>query len=454
MLTTTPPSRPRGRTKLAIGLFLVTLAASSCGTTSTHIASAAADPVDVNASGDITPSSSDALFGAALVHQITLSFGQEAYDAMIETYGSTGSKEWIEATVIIDGTTYENAGIRLKGNSSLFGLGGDGQAGGPGGNANADEPEGLPWLIRLNKYIDNQNHQGIFDLVVRSSNSESALNEAVALELLELAGLASQDAIYVSFSINGSDPTLRLVIEHPDDVWLDDAFSDAGALYKAESTGDYSYRGDDPDAYDEVFDQEAGEENEDLSPLIEFLDLINNADDATFYAELDERLDTDALATYLAMQELIDNFDDIDGPGNNSYLYYNSETSVITVVPWDHNLAFGVVNGGEGGFDGPPAGAPPQPPEGTENVGGPGGSGGSPAGSNILAERFLADSGYEALYQQKLEQLTESLYDSGVASGVLASWMTLLEEQASGLIDDATISSEAETIAVYFDTGS
>ncbi len=123
-------------------------------------------------------------------------------------------------------------------------------------------------------------------------------------------------------------------------------------------------------------------------------------------------------------------------------------------MPWDHNLAFGVVNGREGGFDGPRAGAPPQPPQGTENVRGPGGPASGPTGSNILAERFLADPGYEALYQQKWEQLAESLYDSGVASEVLASWVTLLEEQALGLIDDATISSEAETIAVYFDTGS
>ena len=35
-----------------------------------------------------------------------------------------------------------------------------------------------------------------------------------------------------------------------------DAFADPGVLYKAEATGDYSYRGDDPDAYDEIFDLE------------------------------------------------------------------------------------------------------------------------------------------------------------------------------------------------------
>ena len=72
-----------------------------------------------------------------------------------------------------------------------------------------------------------------------------------------------------------------------------------------------------------MFDQEAGKDNADLTPLIEFLDFINNADDATFNAELPDRLDVDSFATYLAMEELLGNFDDIDGPGNNSYLYYD-----------------------------------------------------------------------------------------------------------------------------------
>ena len=55
------------------------------------------------------------------------------------------------------------------------------------------------------------------------------------------------------------------MIEHPDHVWMAETLEASGALYKAECTGDYSYRGDDPDAYDEVFDQEAGKDNADLT---------------------------------------------------------------------------------------------------------------------------------------------------------------------------------------------
>ena len=47
-------------------------------------------------------------------------------------------------------------------------------------------------------------------------------------------------------------------------------------------------RGDDPEAYDEVFDLEAGgngDDAEDMKPLIEFLDFLNNSDDATGVAD-------------------------------------------------------------------------------------------------------------------------------------------------------------------------
>ena len=180
-----------------------------------------------------TPTNVDAdtaaLFDSSVVHEVTLSFEQTDYDAMIETLAETGEKEWIEVTVTIDGVTYERAGARLKGNSSLAGLAGGGPGGlpldpagdavdetaqadrpaggfgvgGPAGSASADSPEDLPWLIRLDHFVEDQEHQGYDDIVIRSNGSATSLNEAVALDLLEAAGLASQRAASTRFTVNG-----------------------------------------------------------------------------------------------------------------------------------------------------------------------------------------------------------------------------------------------------------
>ncbi len=208
------------------------------------------------------------------------------------------------------------------------------------------EPESLPWLVRFDKYVDGQTYQGRTEVVIRGNNTETSLNEAVALELIGLSGAATQKAFSTRFKVNGGAQVLRLAIESPNDDWEESTFDTDGILYKAESTGDYSYRGTDPKAYDEIFDQESDTDNENLAPLISFLDFINNSSDAAFAADLGKHLDVAAFARYLALQELVGNFDDIDGPGNNSYLRYDETTKQFTVLSWDLNLAF---NAGPGG---------------------------------------------------------------------------------------------------------
>jgi spore coat protein CotH len=467
-------------------LAVITLAAVSCS-------SGGDDDAD-------TATTETALFDSLQVHEIEVTYDQDDYDAMVEAYVDSGDKEWIEATVTIDGETYEQVGMRLKGNSSLMGLRGgggfggrgpdteaaddatgdttttepdaeaapadDGGAGGgpgggfgPGGSVSEDAPESLPWLIRLDEFVEGQDHQGYEDVVVRSNSSATSLNEAVALDLLTAAGLPSEKAVSTSFRVNGGDPALRLAIEHPDDdAWQEANFDTEGALYKAESTGDWSYRGDDPADYAEVFDQEGGSDVTDLSPLIDLLQFLEESDDATFAAELADRIDVDAFASYLAMMDLLGNFDDIDGPGNNAYLWYDVETERFTVVPWDMNLALGTgfgggpAGGGPGG-DGPGGGQPPEGFDPGQLPEGEGAAGGGPGGfgrSNPLVERFHANRDFEALYQEKLTELRANLYESGVADEVLAIRVDTLTEHATELVDEATITDEAETISAQF----
>lgn len=408
------------------------------------------------------------VWDSSTVHTISVEVDEDAYAAMLETFVSSDEKEWISATVTIDGTTFSNVGLRLKGNSSLRSV-----------STTDSEPQDLPWLIRLDKFTDGQELDGSTNFVVRSSSTQTSLNEAVALELLDRAGLATQQAIATRFSVNGSAETLRLTIENPNDAWDAAEFGTEGILYKAEAGGDYTYRGDDPESYTDVFDQETGEDN--LEPLIEFLQFINDSDDATFAADLSDHLDVDAFATYLAMQDLVENFDDIDGPGNNSYLRYDAATGAFTVVNWDLNLAFGQspagmgggMGGGMGMGEGGPGGAGGERPELPDGVvpgegfpggdlpegmepptggrpGGAGGQGGGMGGSNILATRFLANADFTALYDQAVTDLTASLYASGDADKIVSTWANVLTDQASDLVDAATIESEAASLRATF----
>lgn len=413
------------------------------------------------------------------VHDIAIDVDEGELAAIITAYAETGEKEWASADVTIDGTTIANVGLKLKGNSSLR------------GTTTESDPATLPWIIRTDKFIDDQTYDGETEIVVRSNSSETSLNEAVALDLLGQTGLATEEASSTRFSVNGSDETLRLLVQNPSDTWDAEQFGTDGLLYKAESTGDYTYRGDDASSYDDVFDQEAGEED-DLEPLTDFLQFINDSDDETFAAQLGDRLDIDSFATYLAFQDLVGNGDDISGKGNNSYLRYTVDTGQMTVVNWDLNLAFGVGGPGMAGGAGPgedgagerperPEGAPTGLPDGEFPEGGipeggipegqvpdgpppengelpdgaaedgefggaPGGAADSPEVSNVLVDRFLAVNEFAALYEDAQEELSESLVESGTATDTVNSWAAVLEEQATDLVDAETIQSDADQI--------
>ncbi|MGB3685882.1 MAG: CotH kinase family protein [Ornithinimicrobium sp.] len=425
-------------------LLLFTACASSSDVEAVEGSNTSSSLSDSDAADVVSASSEDDLFDSSLMHTISVDFDQADYDAMIETFTDTGDKDWISATVTLDGTTFEDVGLRLKGNSSLFSLNAE----------TSGNPEDLPWLIRLNKFVDGEDHQDYEDIVIRSNSTETAMNEAVAQELLADTGLAAQSPIATAFTVNGGETELRLAVENPDEEWYEDNFADEdGLLYKADSEGDYSYRGEDAEAYTDVFDQEVGED--DMQPLIDFLDFINNSDDATFDAELGDRLDVDAFATYLAFQDLIGNGDDIDGRGNNSYLQYDTTTEQFTVVSWDLNLAFDTANVGGGGAGAGRGGGERPVGAGVDAQAGEQGAGGGVGGpgnvSNVLVDRFMADADFAALYEAKTAELTEQLYASGTADEVIANWSDLLTNDAGTLVSEETVSTEAAALVTYID---
>ncbi|WP_087510465.1 CotH kinase family protein [Cellulomonas iranensis] len=510
----TPTHRRRRALRATVAAVLAaTLAA--CSVPATDAAS--------GASGTSAAASATAgadLFDTTTVHSIAVTYDEDDYQAMLDAYAATGDKEWIRATVVIDGQELQDVGLRLKGNSSLRGLAsrpgsddadattdGTGAAEAPAdaparddlgeGSVSADDPAGLPWLIRLDKYVDGQQYAGRTDLVVRGSSTQSSLNEAVALQVLALADVPAEQATYVRLSVNGGDERLRLVLDLPDDdLWNADTFENPGITYKADSDGDWSYRGDDASAYADAFEVKSSTsslpEDEQYAPLIELLALVNDASDEDFAAQLGDHLDVDAFARYLAAQDVVQNWDDIDGPGNNSYLRWDETTGLFTVVAWDQNLSFSGGTGAGtpgGGFGGPGAGGgerptPPQgelpdladgelpqgPPQGDaaqdgERPARPGGGGaaggaagmpggGAPGGAgNALVTRFLATDAFAAAYDDALADLTASAVTSGAAQDHLDALVALLTDQAADLVDPATVTQEAATISQALASG-
>lgn len=423
-----------------------------------------------------------ALFNDQQVHTVSLEYDPADYSRLIEAYQRENEKVFIEANITIDGTTISRVGIRLKGNSTLGALrraGGQGGAGnqfggGMGGNVSADNPDSLPWLVSFDEYVKGQRYQGYKEIAIRPVlTTRSMMNEALALSLIGTAGQPTQQTTYSAFSLNGGKAALRLVLEIPGDNYAEDNFENLGVLYKALSTGSFTYRGDDPLAYDTAFKQITRKNQQDLKPLIDLLQWVNTSSDAEFAARLGEYVDVDSLARYIALQTLLNNFDDMSGPGQNYYLWYNLENGKFSVLTWDMNLAFGQgMGGGRGGPGGPvvingqpgqgnagqrpngqlpgggqvPAGG--QAPAGNQGGNGQvfvgGGAPGGGRGGNKLKERFLASTTFKETYTKAYAEVHQAIYGSGAALAEVDRLAAVIA--ASNLLDAATLQSEAAAL--------
>lgn len=501
-----PARSPHSLMTLVASLSIAAMALAGCSTAPGAQGAGGTGVVNTAVSTETS-----SFFNTNKVHEISIEAEAQDVEDLLAAYETDQSKKWITATATIDGTTFSNIGLRLKGNSTL-------RQADTGSN-----PQELPWQIRLDKYVDGQSYSGRTQFVVRASSTETALNEAVALALLGEAGLATEHAAATRFTFNGSDATLRLVIDNPsDELYSAETFSGEGITYKADSSGDYSYRGANGSDYASAFSVESGAK--DLAPVAEFLDFVNNSSDEDFAAKLSEHLDVEQFAAYLAMQDLVANTDDIDGPGNNSYLRYDAASGTMTVVAWDQNLSFGGMGGAMGGPGGGetadgtqpdaaqpdggafgadsmlqrflpdgadvdaakeqlaqgklPAGAAlpegmglsdgttllevlTQLAEGQKPAGlelqdmkapaeAPEGGAGPASKGNLLVTRFLATEEFSAAVASAKSELSGKLYDSGAAQKILDTWSALLTSQAGDLVDANTVASEAEAIGAYF----
>lgn len=406
-------------------------------------------------------------------HTIEISYDEAEYAEVIDDYQEDGEKNFLKADITIDGVLIEDVGLRLKGNSTLSSLrqdddgGGMGEGmpemsdgmeeqGGGGGmgmtQLSEDSPEELPWLISFDEYQEGRAFQGRTEITLRpaASGSDTALNEALALELTALSGQTTQKYTYTTVSVNGGEESARLVVDTPDEQWADSVGE--GVLYKARAGGSLDYVGEDPTDYEESFNQINGEGSYDLQPVIELARFLDEADDEEFARDIDEYVDVESFATYLATQALLSNSDAMGGAGNNYYLWYDKSAEQFTVLSWDLNLSFSAMGmaGGPGG-GGMPAdgqasdggGEPqaqdgqqmPEMPEDGEMPAAPEGEGMpqrpedgempaemggvSVGGSGVLEERLREDEGFVELYEQAYADLYEQLIASGEAQAIL-----------------------------------
>lgn len=142
--------------------------------------------------------------------------------------------------------------------------------------------------------------------------------------------------------INGAYEGLYVMGDHIDgEYWEDQGYFEDGNLYKSvdHSANFYdSYGGRAKSSLHSGYEKKEGEPRDDFSDLDDLVSFVIGADDATFEAELPQRI---VVEQFMDWWVLVRFTEADDSAGKNAYLYNDPAAPMWRFAPWDFNHSLG-----------------------------------------------------------------------------------------------------------------
>ena len=267
------------------------------------------------------------LFDDGQVHIINIQI--EDWGAFIE---NAEKEEYVACTVEIDGEKFHNIGLRAKGNNSL----------------RLTEEYGLSRYslkLEFDHFLDGGNYHGLDKLSLDASfQDNSYLKTYMVYDMMAFMGVPAPLCSYTWVTVNGEAWGLFLAVEEPEEAFARRNFgNDYGKLYKPDyrslnaENADVAlkYIGDNPDSYPGIFENAKLKTSKaDQERVIEALKTLSAGEN------LETAINVDEVLRYFTVQVFVMNWDSYLGHTGHNYILYE-ENGILSILPWDYNLAFG-----------------------------------------------------------------------------------------------------------------
>jgi spore coat protein CotH len=253
----------------------------------------------------------------------------EGLDAKESPFG--GRFPYVRATVELNGEVVRNVGLRFKGNAS-YGWGARGLK--------------RPFKLDFNRFDTTQEFHGLSQLNLHNNSFDpSQLREPLSYETFRQAGIPSPRTAFalVYLTVDGKYNRECLGIytltEELGKKFLKEHYGNAkGLLLKPERVGLLPYLGEDWESYHNY-----GIKTEGTPAIqkrfIEFVKLVNQADDDAFRKQIDSYLAVDEFLRFVAVNALLSNLDSFLTGGHNYYIYLDAGDNKVRILPWDMHLS-------------------------------------------------------------------------------------------------------------------
>ena len=161
------------------------------------------------------------IFDTSRVH--TVDIIMDDWDGFIET---CENEEYAVCSIVIDGESYKNVGIRAKGNTSLH-------------QVSAMNSNRYSFKIEFDHYDSTKTYHGLDKLSLNNLIQDTTyMKDFLTYQMMGSFGVDAPLCSYVSITVNGKDWGLYLAVEGVEDAFLQRNYgNNYGELYKPDSMG-------------------------------------------------------------------------------------------------------------------------------------------------------------------------------------------------------------------------
>lgn len=273
------------------------------------------------------------LFDDNYVHEVNIKISNKDWnDLTTNPLDETKYK----VNITIDGKKIENVSIKTKGNSSLKHIA-EGPKEGPAAKR-------FSFKVDFGNYIDGQTYYGLDKLNLNNIYADATyLNDYVSYETFKQLGVPTPLDSFVYIKINNRNFGLYLAVEEIGDSFLKRNKLD-GILYKPEKVQrkdkgvSLKYKGTARENYASLFLNAQSEITEaDETRIIQSIKELNRQ------RNIESVVNTEEVIKYFAAHNFLLSYDSYTGKSFHNYFLLEKD-GMMTMLPWDYNLAFGRFN--------------------------------------------------------------------------------------------------------------
>ena len=163
----------------------------------------------------------ESLFSTDRVHTLDIVVEEDDWQEMLD---SASDKEYISASIVLDGNSVKNIGLRTKGNSSLSSI-------------VSSDSDRYSFKIEFDHYQTGQTYYGLDKLALNNIVQDSTyLKDYISYQMMNAFDADSPLCSFIYITVNGEDWGLYLAVEGIEDAYASRNYgSDSGQIYKPDS---------------------------------------------------------------------------------------------------------------------------------------------------------------------------------------------------------------------------